>query len=88
MVLSKNKPSRIESFVGWQIRHYIDIIVNTYGSVIQPTGKAAGGGILWNPNEIPLRLLLQTTRFVRLPVRSSVPLCTVFRLHENKAIKS
>ncbi|CAN0878496.1 Putative ribonuclease H protein At1g65750 [Linum grandiflorum] len=55
MVLSKNKPSRIESFVGWQIRHDVDIIVNTDGLVIQPTREAAGGGILSNPNGIPLR---------------------------------
>ncbi|CAN0905907.1 Putative ribonuclease H protein At1g65750 [Linum grandiflorum] len=46
VVSSKNKPQRAERLVGWKARQDVDVIVNTDGLVLQPSGQAAGGGIL------------------------------------------
>ncbi|CAN0825634.1 Putative ribonuclease H protein At1g65750 [Linum grandiflorum] len=32
--------------VGWTARHDVEVIINTDGSVLQPSGKAAGGGLI------------------------------------------
>ncbi|CAN0877469.1 Putative ribonuclease H protein At1g65750 [Linum grandiflorum] len=52
MVLAKYKPQRVDSFVGWTVRFDVEIIMNTDGSVIQPSRAAAGGGILQNSRGI------------------------------------
>ncbi|CAN1222454.1 Putative ribonuclease H protein At1g65750 [Linum grandiflorum] len=44
-----NKPLRHEELIGWTAHHDFEVVVNTYGSVLQPSGAAAGGGILRNP---------------------------------------
>ncbi|CAN0925242.1 Putative ribonuclease H protein At1g65750 [Linum grandiflorum] len=45
-MLLENKLQRSECLVGWTPRLDVEVIVNTDGLVLQPSGRAAGGGIL------------------------------------------
>ncbi|CAN0892042.1 Putative ribonuclease H protein At1g65750 [Linum grandiflorum] len=70
-----NSHHRCESLIGWFSPQDAEIIVNTYGSVIQPNGAASDGGILRDPNGI-----------TQATFAANMGICTITRVEIRAAI--